>query len=318
MLKRLAMLCLFLVAMSPMPGWASTTARDGSDKGQDQGQGDKSTPAPASPHINKPIQPSPEKEHSGPVATEDAEYRVNLTNVPPVTIADKHKRWWEYMLEWGPWIFNFGLVVVGGFQVWLLRWTWKTIERQTDIQEAGMTQWVNVVPERIAVETKSTTFPPEKVTLHLYWRIVNDTSHPLTLQKIETKVARGEKQWDCFRTEPDEVIPPKAEQGQNFYVFYVEVSLDEGETREFLDKGKLFTIVGKAFYRQVSGKPAEQFFGDYYWCTPKEFKLSNPIGYGPDQQWVEEDEQPSRIRAEKLTFIEEVPDEPTPESNDPN
>lgn len=60
---------------------------------------------------------------------------MKISEVPPVSVLPAKRDWadWSYLG------FNFLLVVVGSLQVWLLLRTWKTIDRQADIQEAGMT-----------------------------------------------------------------------------------------------------------------------------------------------------------------------------------
>jgi len=39
--------------------------------------------------------------------------------------------WVRYLFDWGAWVFAALLVVVGFLQVWLLKVTWDTIQRQT-------------------------------------------------------------------------------------------------------------------------------------------------------------------------------------------
>ena len=133
MLKRLAIIAVFLATLAPMPGQAIKPAAQGGDKSQSHSQGNKSAPAPMSALVSKPIDPAPAQPDRAPIAGEDKEHTVKLTSLPPVTLTDKPKSFWDHVLDWGPWIFNCGLVIVGVLQVVLLKWTWGTISRQADL-----------------------------------------------------------------------------------------------------------------------------------------------------------------------------------------
>ena len=138
MLKRLAILGMLLtvaMAPSPMPGQTVKAAAQGGAKGENQSQGKQGTPAPASALVNNPIQSGSAKPNGQPVAGEDKEQTVTIRGLPPVALADKRKTFWDHVLDWGPWIFNFGLVIVGALQVVLLKRTWKTIDRQANIMD---------------------------------------------------------------------------------------------------------------------------------------------------------------------------------------
>jgi hypothetical protein len=121
--------------MPPIPGQTVKPAAQSADQGQSQGQDNQATASAAPSLVEKLKQPTPTDPHSGQVAGEDKEHSVKLTSLPSVTLTDKPKGFWDHVLDWGPWVSNFLLVVVGGFQVWLLKRTWKTIERQADLLE---------------------------------------------------------------------------------------------------------------------------------------------------------------------------------------
>ncbi len=138
MLKRLAIIGFLLgaiAAMPPMPGQTVKPAAQSGDKNQKQSQSKQTGPAPSPPLVNKSEQPRTAEDHSGQRAAEDKEHSVKLTSLPPVTVTSQEKTFWDHVLDWGPWVSNFLLVVVGGFQVWLLLRTWKTIDRQANIME---------------------------------------------------------------------------------------------------------------------------------------------------------------------------------------
>jgi hypothetical protein len=137
MLKCLVVLGLFALAMSPMPGQTVKPSTQGGNKGEDQGQSKQGAPAPASSLTNKPEQPSTTKPNGDPITSEDKEHPVKLTGLPPITVTSQEKTVWDHILDWGPWVFNFGLVAVGILQIVLLKWTWQAIERQANIMDKG-------------------------------------------------------------------------------------------------------------------------------------------------------------------------------------
>lgn len=125
MLKCLLIFAVILVIMQafiPTPGRASTPTGNGSGESENRSQDkhDPSTPAPAL--VGKPIQPSPPNPNSNPVAAENTEHSVKLSSLPPVTVTltDRAKTCWDYVFNWGPWIFALGLVAIGVFQTRLL------------------------------------------------------------------------------------------------------------------------------------------------------------------------------------------------------
>jgi hypothetical protein len=129
MLKMLAVFAVILVIMQALvstPGRASGTTGNisGESENRSQDKHDSSAPKPAL--VRKPIQPSSPNPNSDPVGADKTEHTVRLSGLPPITlanpitIADKHKPWWDYVFDWGPWIFALGLVAIGVFQTRLL------------------------------------------------------------------------------------------------------------------------------------------------------------------------------------------------------
>jgi hypothetical protein len=129
MLKRLAILAVLLAALPPMPGQAAESAAQGSGKPDNKAQGANGNPAPAMP-VRDPAQPPKDTKGTGDPATDDKEHSVKLTSLPPVTIADKQKTFWDLVFDWGPWAFGLFLAIAGGVQLMLLKITWKTIQEQ--------------------------------------------------------------------------------------------------------------------------------------------------------------------------------------------
>jgi hypothetical protein len=53
----------------------------------------------------------------------------------------------DYLLQWGIWIFTFLLVVVGALQAWWLRVTWKAVQKQGIAQNTAERAWIIISPE---------------------------------------------------------------------------------------------------------------------------------------------------------------------------
>jgi hypothetical protein len=124
--------------MSPIPWRAAQAAGQSGDKGQNQGKNDKDTSAQALPLVNKPIHPIAAEPNGGPVEGKDKENSVNLTGLPPVRVISKEKTFLDHVFDWGPWVFNFGLVAVGVLQVVLLKRQANIMDKQAkDVQETG-------------------------------------------------------------------------------------------------------------------------------------------------------------------------------------
>ena len=130
MLKHLVIFTA-LVALAPVPGQSVESSAQVAGKGQGQGNHAATTPTPSL--VEKPKQLGASDPHSGQIVSEDKEHSVKLTSLPPVTITDKPKMFWDHALDWGPWVANFLLVIVGTLQVWLLWKTWQKIGKQAEL-----------------------------------------------------------------------------------------------------------------------------------------------------------------------------------------
>jgi len=141
MLKRLAMFAVLLMivpALAPVPGWASTPSGNGGGNANNQGQNKNGHSAPSASMGKPPKAPESAKPADVPAGNND-EHSVKLTSLPPVTILDKEKTFWNYFFDWGPWAFGLVLAVAGVWQLILLRVTWKTIQAQKE-EMAAQTQ----------------------------------------------------------------------------------------------------------------------------------------------------------------------------------
>ena len=91
-----------------------------------------------------------------PVAN-DLQNGVKITSLPPVAVQDKPKTSKDYLFEWGPWVFNLLLVVVGGLQVRLLRQSREEMSLQR--QEMSLQTRLSVEHDRAKLFV---LFPPDK------------------------------------------------------------------------------------------------------------------------------------------------------------
>ena len=150
MMKCLAILTVLLAATSPMPGQTVKPSAQGGDKSENRSQNNQGGPAQALPLVSKQIHTVPADPNGASVAGDDKEHSVKLTSLPPVMLADKGKTFWDHVLDWGPWVFNLFLVLVGVLQVVLLKRTWKTIERQTAAAARSTEAFINKERSRSA------------------------------------------------------------------------------------------------------------------------------------------------------------------------
>src|ERR1700688_2394371 len=80
-----------------------------------------SSPAEAKTDRNGPAKIDSSEQHP-----EDLQHTVGISKLPPVTLSSPKRDW----ADWGVWLFNALLVIVGGLQVVLLCWTLRSIRKQ--------------------------------------------------------------------------------------------------------------------------------------------------------------------------------------------
>jgi hypothetical protein len=112
---------------------------------------DKDTPTnPTPPPINQdqPKTPDGDAKQQG---NDNAEHSVAVSKLPPVSVT---KDWTDRFY----WAFSGLLVVIGGFQIWLLNRQLNTINRQADIAKNQETQMIQagLQTERIIAQMKDT------------------------------------------------------------------------------------------------------------------------------------------------------------------
>jgi hypothetical protein len=187
---------------------------------------------------------------------------------------------WDKALVLG----TLGLVVVGGFGIMYAIRTLKAIERQAELQEANLAQWVDLEPRGLLVETTSKTNPPKEVTLNLRWKVLNNTPFPFALQKVEVKVAIG-LDWEHFEAVAEDTVAP-AKSSHNYFDFMVPFRLTKGQTKSFFEGGVPLSITMRVSCIDASGYGQEQYFGDLYHCTfPDRMEITESLG-GMRAAWI--------------------------------
>jgi hypothetical protein len=146
--------------------------------------------------VHESRQPVSASTHRAQIAPENKEQSVNLTRLPPITLVKEEKTWRDHLFDWGPWVFGGLLVVVGIFQIALIRRqafimlqqarlsedTLAAIQRQADLQQSAMQQWVNI-------NEWESEISENKKTLDIRFKVVNPTRFPLWIS--ESKMVFG-------------------------------------------------------------------------------------------------------------------------------
>lgn len=271
-----------------MPGQAVKPPAQSGDKAQSHGQGNQSAPAPSPSLINKSEQPIAAENHTGQVAADEKEHSIKLTSLPPITLSDKRKTFWDHVLDWGPWVSNFLFLVVGGFQIWLLIRTWRTIDRQANLQEFTTRQWVDIEGWSI-VGDDPRRFPKwgiygdepiredeefkETMEIQVYFEVVNNTPLPMSVKRVVTTVVRGSEENVCEESAiPDAAtLPPKGNTGDNIYACFVPVMLTEREVELYATSGLGFWVSVVVYFLNAERIETPQVFSREVACNVRGF-----------------------------------------------
>jgi hypothetical protein len=291
MLKYLVVLAILLAFMPtylPIQGQDLEASTQIFGHAKQKGENERQTSQLASA-INRQERPPTNQQHSPGVANQDQQQQVSIVSLPNISFAKEKKSFWRYVFDWGPWIFNLLLVIVGGFQVWLLLRTWRTIGRQADIQAAGMRQWVDV--QVTTTECKQTfvlggtnfTGP-----VLLWFRASNPTSYPLTIQEIFVEISRrrtdGPK-WESYSRKEEIILSPGRDReiaiiGQKSifdHHFYVVLEIDDLMTEEYKAHKFVVSVNGNLTFLPVIGPVEQQAFSYLTTCGPNNVRVL-PLG----------------------------------------
>jgi hypothetical protein len=312
MLKQLAIV-FSLATYCLNPSWGQNTQSGADSSAQSQSAVDYLTQSqPKSRHHKRSshattqgedtAQPGTPKPDTPPATIEDKEQKVAVQSLPPIALVRERKTLWDYVFDWGPWVSTFLLAVVCGLEVWLLLRTWRTIERQNAIQAAGMTQWVDLEPQGVFVDSRPETDPPTRITANLQWKIVNRTPFPLTIQTVQVYICRH-KDWEVFEYAPNEMLPPIHTEGrQNHYKFMAPLNLTKAETERFVEEGIALSVMIGVVYEDAMKEERRQSFGDMYDCGIGKLEVAASLGQNPSNTYTEKDDSPSTIRRRKLSI----------------
>lgn len=145
--------------------------------------------------------------------------------------------------------------------------------RQADIQEASMSQWVEAA--FCGITTHELTKVPnsnaiETAEISVQGKIVNRTPLPLTVDKVVTKISRTEN-WETFEVVADELLAPanpQLEAGyESGYAFYVLLALDKEQAARLLQGELRFAFVIEVSFIEASGTARRQSFPGIVGCN---------------------------------------------------
>ncbi|MGI4827751.1 MAG: hypothetical protein ACRYFU_06120 [Janthinobacterium lividum] len=127
-----------------------------------------------------------------------------------MSIVKDQKDWLDHALDWGPWVSNFLLVIVGFGQILLLKRTWdevhsqaglvkrqaEVMERQTALTEAAMQQWIHLDGWKSSINELSGKL---KIAFNVY----NPTSFLVMTERGKLKFKNlGVESTFIYRTSP--------------------------------------------------------------------------------------------------------------------
>jgi uncharacterized membrane protein (DUF485 family) len=186
-------------------------------------------------------------------------------------------------------------IVVAVIAQVLIYWEqWSVMNRGLNRQETAMRQWVDLQPFGISTsvesEAESEAEQPEEVEIDLRWKIVNNTSLPFTVRRIEIHFCRdSDVGWEMYDVVERALVQP-APHSHNFYPLFLPVKLTKGQTKEFLTDGLGFSIAIQVTWIDALGREQHQRFGDFYECGMDYVRINEPLGKGPTFIGIEKGE----------------------------
>jgi len=147
----LTVLLTIVQATPPVPRQAPDTSTQSSQAIQKNRKA-KHKPANTNSSLLDTNTPKGDEDKSKEVKTENTEQTVGISKLPSVTITPTQRDW----ADWAYWLFNFFLVAVGGFQVYLVWRTLKAVQRQANSLEK-QTKATEEAASAAVASSKSTT-----------------------------------------------------------------------------------------------------------------------------------------------------------------
>ncbi len=174
------------------------------------------------------------------------------------------------LFDWGPWIFNLGLVIVGALQVWLLKVTWKTIRLQVNLQNFGLRQWADIGSWKLhEAEPRSESGDlKDFLSLQYTFFLYNRTSAPISLKRVMAQVTSGGR-CETFEIDEETFIPPFEPSMGNAFMCFLPINLYGKEVGLYEQSKFLFEIKGQLFFEDGKGTTYPQPFRRTVKCGPK-------------------------------------------------
>jgi hypothetical protein len=151
-------------------------------------------------------------------------------------------------------------------------------EKSVKLQETNMRQWVDV--EARGADASDPPMQPH--TTRGKFEAVNNTSFPLTIYKIVTKVSIRANEWEIFTVNTNVTLPPNQSGKSGSYPFYIEVNLGDYLGENWFH-GTILTINGDIHFEDCLGRKETQWFGGLYRFGPDNFSYLKPLGIEPDR-----------------------------------
>jgi hypothetical protein len=183
---------------------------------------------------------------------------------------DVSKTLGQQILEWGPWIFNLGLVIVGALQVFLLKVTWKAMQIQTKIQEFGNRPWLELGIWTLSRENPRTETGQLKKSLTLQYRflVVNRTKKPIHLENIVVRIRTGKRKYQSYQFEGPKLITPFSPIDDSTILCLLPIRLGELDVVHYSESRFLFSLTGDIQFLSPTGEIVHQQFRRAASCGP--------------------------------------------------
>lgn len=143
----LAVFLAIMQAAPPVPGKTPNSSASAGEEVKNEGSAKQQPTAQSLTTVNNPVKPQSAKGDGTQQAKENTDHTVAISKLPPVSIT----RSWP---DWGLWVFNGLLVLVGAFQVGLLLGTLRAIKRQADNMDRQLELIVSKERARLLVKFK--------------------------------------------------------------------------------------------------------------------------------------------------------------------
>jgi hypothetical protein len=290
----LSMLLALMQALPPVPRQAATSSAGTSGHIQSQTNANKTPPAQSPPSVNANAAPSHDVNRSEQ-GTDNSQHSISVSKLPTVTVSSPKRDW----ADWGYWAFNLLLVVVGIFQVILLVFTWKTIQRQVQLQEFNQQQWMDIGDWEVEEDKESS----DPLIIDLSFNLFNTTPIPITLRRVETTIGRfpikplrrrgikGIKGIEeTFVVTENLLLPPPGSKHRSSYSCLVPIVVPNAALASYRTDGLWLSIRVQVFFLAADGKEKPQWFHQLAVCRPNKIELWMPKGAIPEKKEKDETE----------------------------